>query len=189
MQCLLASASSSSVHAYSLLRHSYPVHRTRKLVLLKPQCGQREPSPTNLRTSWPSISLKLFGTGFLLGPLLDGLHSRVNLLVYDSGAIHIGPLHTNIWVGFNSTSILCILLSPLCLLLLASLSKIQIHRSLSCWGYFTPLLGCFNSTSTKSSSTRFKRQVYQKQLFHSCKYLRIYTKNNYEILNHDIFIN
>ncbi|XP_052731223.1 uncharacterized protein LOC108325307 isoform X2 [Vigna angularis] len=102
MQYLVACASSSSysVHAYTLLRHSYPLPRIRKLGLLKAQCAKRKESSTNLRSSWPSISLTLFGTGFLLGPLLDGLHSRVNLVVYDSGSINIGPFHTNIWVPF-----------------------------------------------------------------------------------------
>ncbi|PPD89557.1 hypothetical protein GOBAR_DD13507 [Gossypium barbadense] len=47
-------------------------------------CSVRKQRKRSLKSSWPSISLSLFGCGFILGPLID--------------AINIGPLHTNKWV-------------------------------------------------------------------------------------------
>ncbi|XP_057424067.1 uncharacterized protein LOC130717737 [Lotus japonicus] len=98
MQYLLTPCSSSFLQPYALHHHPHLLHKVRRPGLLKPHCSQGQQS---LRTtSWSQVSLSLFGTGFLFGPLIDGLHSRVNLVVYKSGSIDIGPLHTNIWVPF-----------------------------------------------------------------------------------------
>lgn len=91
MQYLLSSGSPSSFQAYKL-------HTVRKRGLLKPHRAVNQQSQTSVTASWPRVSLSLFGTGFVFGPLLDGLHSRVELVSYKFGAIDIGPLHTNIWV-------------------------------------------------------------------------------------------
>lgn len=61
-------------------------------------CLRRKQNRQSLSKTWPSISLALFSAGFFLGPVIDGLHSRVNLVVYENGSINVGPLHTNIWV-------------------------------------------------------------------------------------------
>ncbi|GMY17092.1 hypothetical protein FCV25MIE_12331 [Fagus crenata] len=94
MQAFVAFGSSSFFH-------NAPHQAKSKIFLPKTHCSQREQKRRiSLKTTWPSISLSLLGSGFFLGPLIDGLHSRVNLVAYQSGSIDIGPLHTNIWVPF-----------------------------------------------------------------------------------------
>ncbi|KAI4319363.1 hypothetical protein MLD38_032967 [Melastoma candidum] len=65
-----------------------------------PNCSLGDnPKVGSLAKVWPLLSVSLFGSGFFLGPVLDGLHSRVNLVVYQVGSVNLGPLHTNVWVA------------------------------------------------------------------------------------------
>eukprot|EP00262_Sarcandra_glabra_P000280 TRINITY_DN10339_c0_g1_i1.p1 TRINITY_DN10339_c0_g1~~TRINITY_DN10339_c0_g1_i1.p1 ORF type:complete len:253 (+),score=36.36 TRINITY_DN10339_c0_g1_i1:141-899(+) len=93
MQTHAAWVTPSSFPLSSSLHHSRPHH-----FLPKPFCCLRKERRASLKDNWPSISLSLFGSGFFLGPLIDGLHARVELQIYQNGSIDIGPLHTNIWV-------------------------------------------------------------------------------------------
>ena len=92
MQAFIAFGSSSFLH-------NAPHQAKSKIFLPKTYGSMREQRRISLRTTWPSITLSLLGSGFFLGPLIDGLHSRVNLVEYQSGSIDIGPLHTDIWVN------------------------------------------------------------------------------------------
>lgn len=86
--------------SYSLPTSRVNVRVQAKAKYYRTSCGLRNQTRTSIGN--PSISLSLFGSGFFLGPLIDGLHSRVNLVVYENGSINIGPLHTSIWVNLLS---------------------------------------------------------------------------------------
>ncbi|KAJ6847321.1 uncharacterized protein M6B38_281775 [Iris pallida] len=87
----LASPRSPSLGSFHNFMSSPPPPRT--------WCSlRRKESEKGLKDTWPSVSLSLFGSGCFFGTLVDGLHSRVGLQTYQSGAIDVGPLHTSIWV-------------------------------------------------------------------------------------------
>ncbi|KAJ6873297.1 hypothetical protein NC651_032236 [Populus alba x Populus x berolinensis] len=52
--------------------HSCPRYSNPKHLVSTPRCSLRKPSTSSLRSALPSISLALFGSGFFLGPLIDG---------------------------------------------------------------------------------------------------------------------
>lgn len=56
------------------------------------------PSKSDPLRNWSGIGVALLGLGFFIGPILDGIHSNVQLQIYENGAIDIGALHTNVVV-------------------------------------------------------------------------------------------
>lgn len=100
MQTLIGLGASPFVHKFT--HHPNPKHSSSisRVPKFTTYCSSlRKQSGPTLTKTWPLISLSLFGSGFFLGPLIDGIHSRVNLVVYQNGSVDIGPLHTNIWVN------------------------------------------------------------------------------------------
>ncbi|KAI3936437.1 hypothetical protein MKX01_014406 [Papaver californicum] len=68
----------TSNSCYSFPLFNYLNHPKSHRVLSKPICSLRkEKSKTSFRANLPSISVSLFGSGFTLGPLIDGIHSNV----------------------------------------------------------------------------------------------------------------
>lgn len=50
------------------------------------------------RSKLTGVLASLALTGASTGTYLDGIHSRVNLLVYDSAPFAVGGLQTSVWV-------------------------------------------------------------------------------------------
>ncbi|GAB2282151.1 hypothetical protein Dimus_016704 [Dionaea muscipula] len=96
---LLLRSSSTSLFPFNAAHHPNPKSHLASTTICS-SVRVRKPPQTSLKTIWQPVSLSLFGSGLVVGPLLDGLHSRVELVVYQNGngAINIGPLNTNIWV-------------------------------------------------------------------------------------------
>ena len=92
----------------SCFPHNPPTNnaKSKRFVIKTARCSLRKQSKMSLKTAWPSISIALVSSGFFLGPLIDGLHSRVGLVVYDYAGIDIGLLHAKHLGKFKSISVL-----------------------------------------------------------------------------------
>lgn len=69
-------------------------HRSRHVVV----SSQNDNSASGLLQRRLEIGAVLVSLGFFIGPLLDGIHSNVELVVYKNGALNVGPLQTNLVV-------------------------------------------------------------------------------------------